>query len=324
MLCLLQRIMQKEGSAVTELSQKIFDHFQVRKTRKQKTAFVEQMQDAYPEMTIQQDKSGKNRNLILGNIKQAEVVFTAHYDTCAVLPFPNFIAPKNLPLSLLYSLLTIVPMIGILYLMNVVLSLFTANFWIHYIATISAMILLSSLMIFGPANKHTVNDNTSGVITLCEIYDALSSEEKARCAFVFFDNEESGMNGSSFFRKKHRALMKNKLLVNFDCVSDGDHILLAVSKKARNRYGDAIANSFTGNEAKQILLEKAATVYYPSDQVGFPNTIAIAALKRKRFVGLYMNRIHTKRDVIFDERNIALLVSCSQKLIQNIEHSEAL
>ena len=318
MLCLFHKITQKEGSAVTELSQNIFDHFQVRKTRKQKTAFIEQMQASYPELTVQQDKSGKNRNLILGDIEQAEVVFTAHYDTCAVLPFPNFIAPKNLPISLLYSLLTIVPMIGILYLMNVVIGLVTANFWIHYASTIGVMILLSSLMIFGPANKHTANDNTSGVISLCEIYAALSAEEKARCAFVFFDNEESGMNGSGFFRKKYRMQMKNKLLINFDCVSDGDHILLAVSKKARNRYGDAIANSFTGTDAKQIHLEKAATVYYPSDQVGFPNSIAVAAMKHKRFIGYYMNRIHTKRDVIFDEDNIALLVDCSQKLIQKL------
>lgn len=303
---------------MTELSQRIFDNYQVRKTRKQKTAFIELMKEHYPDLTIQQDKAQKNRNIIIGDIAEADVVFTAHYDTCARLPFPNFIAPKNFVLSLVYSLALIIPMVLILVGINFVISLFTANFWIHYLITLIGMVLLSSLMIFGPANKHTANDNTSGVITLCQILSALSEEEKKRCAVVFFDNEESGMKGSSLFRKQYKPLMKQKLLVNFDCVSDGDHIMLSISKKARLKYGEQIAAAFTATEEKHILFEKAATVYYPSDQVGFPNNIAVAALKRRRFIGYYMNRIHTSRDVIFDETNIDHLSSCAKQLIQKL------
>ena len=44
-------------------------------------------------------------NLIVGSPDTAKVVYTAHYDTCAALPFPNFITPKNFLLYLLYQLL---------------------------------------------------------------------------------------------------------------------------------------------------------------------------------------------------------------------------
>ena len=41
---------------------------------------------------------------VLGDPETAKVVFSAHYDTCARLPFPNFIAPKNLLVTLGYTL----------------------------------------------------------------------------------------------------------------------------------------------------------------------------------------------------------------------------
>ena len=35
--------------------------------------------------------------------------------------------------------------------------------------------------------------------------------------------------------------------------------------------------------------------------------MGVAALKRRKGVGFYLNRIHTKRDTVLDERNIACL-----------------
>ncbi len=36
---------------------------------------------------------GINNNIIIGNIEKAKIFCTAHYDTQAVLPFPNLIVP---------------------------------------------------------------------------------------------------------------------------------------------------------------------------------------------------------------------------------------
>ena len=218
---------------MTDLSEKILQEYQVRKSKKQKDAFIALLQEHYPDLIVEQSGFIKSRNLILGDVSTANTVFSAHYDTSAKLPIPNFIAPKNVLVSLLYSLLLLLPMMLVLFLLNFPLNLLLPHdFWVHYVVTLITAGLLMSLMIAGPSNKHNANDNTSGVITLLEIYSRLTDEQKAQTAFVFFDNEEIGLLGSSQFKKKHEKEMEDKLLINFDCVADGDYFLLAVTKDA--------------------------------------------------------------------------------------------
>ena len=169
----------------------------------------------------------------------------------------------------------------------------------------------------GPANKHTANDNTSGVITLCEIYSKLTEEQKQKVAIVFFDFEELGLIGSSLFKKEYKKAMEKKLLVNFDCVSDGDNILLAVSKSAQKEYMDKIDTAFAA-EDKNIMVEKGEKVFYPSDQKHFKNNVAVAALKHKKIIGYYMDRIHTPKDTVFYERNIELLSDGAVKFVDMV------
>ena len=45
---------------------------------------------------------------------------------------------------------------------------------------------------------------------------------------------------------------------------------------------------------------------YPSDQKHFPYGVGICALKRGR-LGLYMDRIHTAKDTVLDEKNVNVL-----------------
>ena len=46
---------------------------------------------------------------------------------------------------------------------------------------------------------------------------------------------------------------------------------------------------------------------YPSDNANFKRGVGVCALKHKRVVGYYMDRIHTSRDTVLDQGNIALL-----------------
>ena len=56
------------------------------------------------------------RNVLFGDPEKADYLVTAHYDTCARLPFPNFITPCNVGIYLLYqivvALLFCVPVLG--------------------------------------------------------------------------------------------------------------------------------------------------------------------------------------------------------------------
>ena len=56
-----------------------------------------------------------------------------------------------------------------------------------------------------------------------------------------------------------------------------------------------------------MLIEKAEKLVYPSDQSNFKCTVAVAALNKHKHIGYYMNRIHTAKDIIFDEENIRIL-----------------
>lgn len=301
---------------MTELSQTILREYQVRKTKKQKDRFIRLLQTYFPQLQIESTRFPKSRNLIIGNLDTAKVLLSAHYDTCARLPFPNFITPKKPLISILYSLLIVLPAIALIFVFSTILGFFVKDFWVAYVITLLMYGVIIWLMMAGPANKHNANDNTSGVITLLEIYDQLSDETKEQVAFVFFDNEEKGVMGSGQFRHKHKNRIKDLLLINFDCVSDGDHFLFGVSKKANAKYHVGLARSYSSTDTKHVMLERLNKVYYPSDQAGFPVAVSVAALKYKKFPGYYMDRIHTKKDIVFDESNIAYL---TQRTVQFVE-----
>ena len=292
---------------MTPLSQKILDAHQVRKTIAQKEGFIQLIRTHFPEAVIQESRFPRCRNIIIGDIEKAQVILTAHYDTCAQLPFPNFIAPKRPLLSLLYGVAVAIPIIAIVAIVNIFLGLLISDFWLHYWISLIVYFGTFSLLIFGPANQHTANDNTSGVVALCELLGVLTPDSRAKAAFVFFDHEETGLIGSSRFRAAYKQQIQNKLLINLDCVSDGDTIMLSVSKHARKEWQKSLEYSFQFCDGKTVIFTKAERTYYPSDQLGFPQSVAIAALKYRHPIGYYMDRIHTSKDTVFDKQNIKLL-----------------
>ena len=301
---------------MTDLSREILRDWQVRKTKAQKQRFIAFLQSRLPGLRVEEGGWPRCRNLVLGDPERADVIFTAHYDTCARLPFPNFITPKNLLIYLVYQLLILIPfflLAGLLCFLLIRLGVYAPlSFMLSWFF---AFALILWVFLFGPANPHTVNDNTSGVVTLCELIAAMGEDEKARCAFVFFDHEESGLLGSSSFAAKHRKAMKDKLVVNFDCVSDGDTILLVQSRKAKKRAGAALAQAFVPAGDKQVDLEGPFGAFYPSDQAHFACGVGVAAMNRSPLLGLYMARIHTARDTVCDERNFSFLVECARRFL---------
>ena len=103
-------------------------------------------------------------------------------------------------------------------------------------------------------------------------------------------------------------------MINFDCVSDGKNILLAVKKKAKDlvpTFEKAFQND--GNFTVHILTKG---IFYPSDQANF--RLGVAALKKSKHGILYMDKIHTKKDTVFEEENIEFLKNASLRLTELI------
>ena len=304
---------------MTETTREIFEKYQVRKNKKQKTAFIKYVESLADEWGyshhVEKGTFGA-RNIVIGDISKAKVVYTAHYDTCPLLPFPNFITPKCIALYLLYQVgiifgifAAVAICIGVLAFLAEALSLSTDfTFWVTEIAYFGLLFLLLA----GPANKHTANDNTSGVTLLIDIMRELPETEQNSVAFVFFDLEEMGLFGSMSFTRKHKREMNDKLLLNFDCVSDGENMLFALRKKAQ-KHQAAIKTAFQAKDGFKVDVA-CKGVFYPSDQMQFPCGVGVAALRSTKGGLLYMNRIHTRRDVIYCEENILFLKNGSLEL----------
>ena len=301
-----------------ELSKLILKEYQTRRTKKQKLAFIELLKRYIPDLKVEEGGMLHNRNIVVGDLENSKVVIGAHYDTCALLPFPNFVMPKRIILSILYSFVIIIPIFILSFLLGFGLSFVIDDpAVISMVSTIAMLVFLIFGLLIGIPSKHTANDNTSGIITLVELLLSMSEEERKKVTFVFFDNEENGLFGSSFFASKHKNVMKDKLLINLDCVSDGDNMLLIHNKVAEKRYGQIIKDTFTPIEGKNVYIEKSSKTYYPSDQLNFKNYIAIAFMNKNR-LGLYMDKIHTNKDIVFDEKNIEFLCMRLKEFIKNI------
>ncbi len=320
---------------MTEFTREILDKYQVRKSGKQKAEFRD-LVISYAEQKGYSARVEKGmlgaKNIVVGDVGRAKVVYTAHYDTCAVLPFPNFITPKNFGIYLLYQLLITVILLAVMGLVGFIAGLglgALSALWedcllVDEISSLFGFLIFLAVLLLltsGPANKHTVNDNTSGVTTLIEIMAALPEKNKNDVAFVFFDLEEAGLFGSAGFASKHKKEMKDKPLINFDCVSDGENMLFVTRPKARY-LKEALEKAFPSTDKVKSEVP-TSWIFYPSDQANFPQGVGVAALlKSKKFGILYMDKIHTPKDRVYREENIEFLTEGSIKLAEMLGDKE--
>ena len=265
----------------------VLNAFPVRKTKRQKQAFRDAVQ-AYAasigyDSRVEQGSLG-SRNLVIGNPGQAAYLVTAHYDTCARLPIPNFLTPCNLWLFLLWQLTLVLLILGVCIVAGVAVGVLTGSgkigAWFGYLM----IWVILALMLVGPANPSNANDNTSGVVTLLEIAKSMPDNQRKRVAFVLFDLEEAGLIGSASYRKAHKAQTDRQMVLNLDCVGDGDYLTLFPTKKLRkDRKRLTSLHKACGYFGKKsILLHEKGFSIYPSDQAAFPYGVGICALKKGR------------------------------------------
>ena len=289
----------------------VFRDFPVRKTKKQKQAFREAVQSyaeqlGYP-CTVESGSLG-SRNLVIGNPERADYLVTAHYDTCARLPIPNFLTPCNFWPFLLWQVVLVLLILGVCILMGLGVGFLTGSgaigSWCGYLMIWAIL----ALMMIGPANPSNANDNTSGVVTLLEIAKSMPGNQRKKVCFVLFDLEEAGLIGSASYRKAHKSQTDRQMVLNLDCVGDGDYLTLFPTKrlkKDRKRLTSLHkACGYFGK--KSILVHEQGFSFYPSDQANFPWGVGICALN-KRGKTLYLSRIHTKKDTILERTNVNLL-----------------
>ena len=285
--------------------------FPVRKTKLQKQSFREAVQSyasslGYP-CTVETGSFGC-KNLIIGDPEQANYLVTAHYDTCARLPIPNYLTPCDFLPFLFWQILLAVLILAACIVLGVIVGMIAGSGAAGVVCGYLLVWVILALMLVGPANPYNANDNTSGVVTLLEIAKSLPENQRKHVCFVLFDLEEAGLIGSASYRRAHKAQTDRQMVLNLDCVGDGDTILLFPTKqlkKDRKRLTSLYkACGYFGK--KRILLREKGFAFYPSDQANFPVGVGICALRSRKKM-LYLGRIHTKKDTILEQTNVNLL-----------------
>ncbi len=281
----------------------------VRKSKAQKQSFREDV-EAYVsrlgyESHVEKGSLGVN-NLVIGDPENARFLITAHYDTCARMIIPNLITPCSFFRFWGYQLLVLMLILLPGALLGAAARLVSKRLGSMVFRLMA--LLCCYLVMCGPANSSNVNDNSSGVITLLEIAGSLPKNQRKKVCFVLFDLEEAGMLGSSTYQQQHKQAVKRQIVLNLDCVGEGEEIVLfPTGKLKKDKARLALVRPCCGRfGSRQVTIRAKGFSFYPSDQMSFPYGVGICALRRKKRT-LYITRIHTPKDTVLDRTNVNIL-----------------
>ena len=224
------------------IREEIDAQFPIRKTTAQKRAFEKWVMAKMREMGYRPYVDGMNRkdklrhrNIVAGDPQNAELLISAHYDTAATIGVPDLRIPRNFPVYILAQGAVLLGMLLISLLIGTVVGLATKSGDLLILTFFFAYLALMLLMMFGAANKHNVNDNTSGIAALLETMQRLSPEAREKTAFILFDHQETGSRGAKSYGAQHVEVQTMKLLVDLNCVGDGDTFVISAPKMAQDK-----------------------------------------------------------------------------------------
>lgn len=295
----------------------INDSYPIRREEGEKEDFFKYVQSELGEDRVRRETlEKKHNNIIIDDISSAKVIFTAHYDTPAKSVIPNLMMPANKGLAVLYQLA-----LPLLLAIAALVVSFSLQAWLQFDSSLAIVIylILYYVLFFrltrNGKNKHNKNDNTSGVATIMSIAYQIRD---SKVAFVLFDNEEQGILGSKAFAKEHANKLEGKLIINFDCVGNGDQFVFVVKDGAEqsDMYHN-FKSALNSNGDFGINYLPAKKTMSNSDHKRFDCSIGVMACNKGKRVRFITDRIHTDRDTLAEEKNIVYL---TDRMIEFVSH----
>ena len=278
------------------ICEQITELFPVRKTAAQKKAFRQWVMGEISRMgyraRVEENDNGRQRNIVVGDPEHAQVIFTAHYDTPSTILLPDLQIPRNFPVYLLWQLLIIGGMLLISLAAGVGLGLLTGSGDVMILTFFGAFLVLMWLQIGGFANKNNVNDNTSGVAALLETMARIPEENRAKAAFILFDNMEKGRRGSKAWARDHLEVQHTQYVL--------------------------FEKLMTTIPGKTCRCHSSVTTRGSSDFRSFKCGVGVTAYREVSGVGLYLGDLHTSRDTEADQGNIAGLAEAFSSLVEQL------
>ena len=305
----------------------IDSRFPVRNSKEQKAAFIEYVFEetgscgyfTSEEHNGVLKESEKHRNLVIGSPENAKVLFTAHYDTPRRALFPNLMLPLNPVLKWVCVFLPVFAMLAVAIAAGFgAAALSGLEGFPRRILTIAVYLAvyfgLFMLLLRGPANQHNRNDNTSGTAAVLSLAERLSGVRGA--AFMLFDDEEKGKKGSKAYAKYRPEVKADQLVVNLDCVGNGEQFIVSASEAAMaDPRFPALSAALEGIGARICSFKEASM---NSDHKNFDKGVGICACLFRKGLGYYTPRIHTKKDTVATPENIEKLAGALADFVKKL------
>lgn len=258
------------------------------------------------------------KNVIVGDLKSAEYVICAHYDT----------APRLLPLvernytycHKFLEFLSLIIGVGLL-----ILFYFLNILWLGIASFIICIILFLRLAgALTSSRRFSYNDNTSGIITVLNLMD-IYKDFNQRVAYVFLDNKEKGLAGSKALSKmmqsqKMIVQKEDKKFIFLDCVGLGKDF--TISWYRETKFVDRLKDLFLEKcDDKYTITLKEDSKVDVNDYMSFKrfDHASITCYKnvdKKKKKFLYKN-IKPVNDSDIDLKNIEFLSSVLSEYIMN-------
>lgn len=225
--------------------------YQKRKTFSEKRKFRDYIQKQARDLGLRSNiypEAKTCKNLVIGDLKSAEYVICAHYDTApSLLP----VVERNYTYCHKFleciSLILGIGLLALFYFLNML--------WLGIASIVVCIILFLRLAgILSSSRRFSYNDNTSGIITVLNLMDTYKDFNQ-RVAYVFLDNKEKGLVGSKSLSKmmqfqKLIVQKEDKKFIFLDCVGLGKDF--TISWYRETKFVDRL---------KDLFLEKCDDKY---------------------------------------------------------------
>lgn len=261
-----------------------------------------------------QGSKGKAIDLIIGDVKKADTIIMANYDT----PSKNFGFYKYYPFDirnrkLLYSLTAFIPLLFI----TVLCFIFSAHFlrikwlegffsWKDFM-TLSVYIIGIYLIVHyskGIPNSHNLNRNTSGVIGCLAIASTLTPKQQKNVAFVLTDFGCINNMGDQMIKEFLGDSAHRKRFILLDCIGSGKNIAV--------NYSNTFKDELKKLDSSILRFEKNQTNYSSANIYDHCIIFAGGNQAGNKFV---CENIGTRRDLDIDPDKIKFVVSNVLKLL---------
>lgn len=298
--------------------------FPVRNSAAQKVAFRAYALAEAGAVPAREEENEGHTNLIFGDPAAARVIFTAHYDTPRRGLLPNLMLVTNPIFAWTYRLGTLIPLLlapalaaawGVWKLLDLDWALMSHRLLLLGVYT-AVYFGMFYLFFMGPANKRNRNDNTSGTAAVLGLVQLVGA--RPGVAYILFDDEEKGKKGSKAFAKAHPEIKENALVVNLDCVGNGDTYILCGSAAAQEDPLYEALQRAMGDSGLSHRFFPAGKASMNSDHKSFDKGVGVCACRHKPFIGYYNDRIHTARDTVADPKTVARLADALAAFAERI------